>query len=142
MTNKSIQAHYAELLRLHGDTPQAVQYSSKASQEKRFDLLLGIGDLEGKSILDFGCGAAHLLDHLNAKGIKTRYHGTDIVDEFIALCQKKHPDALFGKLEHFAGMTFDYIMVGGVFNNKMENNRQFYQDTLQSLFAREMYQFS
>jgi SAM-dependent methyltransferase len=131
-----IRAHYDDLLRRHGDSPEAVQYSSQESQERRFELLLQVGDLQDKSILDFGCGTAHLLDYMTRLGLKVNYYGVDIVEGFIDLCRKKHPQAHFGQLDNFSHLTFDYILVGGVFNNKMSDNEDFYRRTLVDLFKR------
>jgi SAM-dependent methyltransferase len=130
-----LQAHYRDLLRQHGDSPQAVQYSSRETQERRFEKLIGIGELQGCSVLDFGCGTGQLHDYLSRQGLQVHYHGIDIVDEFLTLCRTKIPNGNFGSLEQFRDQQFDYVMVGGVFNNLIEDNRGFYQETLKTLFA-------
>jgi SAM-dependent methyltransferase len=137
-----IKAHYDDLLRKYGDSPEAVQYSSQASQERRFELLMRVGNLQGKSILDFGCGTAHLLDYMIRTGLEVNYYGVDIVDGFIDLCRKKHPQAHFGQLENFLSLTFDYVLVSGVFNNRMADNEGFYRSSLIELFKRCRYGLS
>jgi len=134
MNSDDISTHYRRLLAEHGDTPQAVQYSSAQSQERRFEILAGVGDLQQKRIFDFGCGTGQLGQYLQRQGIECEYFGTDIVDEFLALCKNKFPQGNFEKFSYFSGMQFDYIFIGGVFNNKMASNKKLYEDTLRSLF--------
>ena len=132
---QDLKTHYRELLATHGDSPQAVQYSSLESQERRFDILAEIGNLNGCRILDFGCGTGQLNEYLIRKGIKVQYSGVDIVDEFLTLCRNKFPHSRYGKFEEFEGEMFDYIMVAGVFNNRINDNVFFYQNTIKSLFG-------
>lgn len=134
MNTDDIGAHYRRLLAEHGDSPQAVQYSCIRSQERRFELLAEIDDLRNKRILDFGCGTGQLGSYLERNGIEIEYFGTDIVQEFLALCRKKFPKGHFEEFSSLSHMKFDYIIIGGVFNNKMENNQAFYRETLRKLF--------
>jgi SAM-dependent methyltransferase len=135
MNTNDISEHYRRLLVKHGDSPQAVQYSCKKSQERRFEMLAAIGDLRHKRVLDFGCGTGHLGSYLANQGIEFEYFGTDIVREFLTLCQSKFPNGKFEDFSLISHLKFDYIFVSGVFNNLMEDNKQFYQDTVRQLFG-------
>lgn len=132
----NIKEHYQKLLLEHGDSPQATQYSNRETQELRFEYLTQIDDLNGKLILDFGCGTAHLATYLKNKGIIFDYIGVDIVPEFLEIASKKHPEFRFGGLDQFMGIDVDYAFVCGVFNNKMEDNQQFYQNVIRDLFKK------
>jgi SAM-dependent methyltransferase len=134
MNTDDIGTHYRRLLAEHGDSPQAVQYSCIQSQERRFELLADIGDLRNTRILDFGCGTGQLGSYLERNGIEIEYFGTDIVQEFLTLCRSKFPKGHFEDFSHLSHMKFDYIFIGGVFNNKMANNQAFYQETIRKLF--------
>ena len=134
MNTDDIGTHYRRLLAEHGDSPQAVQYSCIQSQERRFELLADIGDLRYKRILDFGCGTGQLGSYLKRNGIEIEYFGTDIVPEFLTLCRSKFPKGHFEEFSRLSQMNFDYIFIGGVFNNKMANNQAFYQETIRKLF--------
>ena len=134
MHSDDISAHYRRLLAEHGDSPQAVQYSCTKTQERRFELLAGIGDLHQKRILDFGCGTGHLGTYLSRQGIEVEYYGTDIVGEFLTLCRSKFPHGRFEEFSRLSHLQFDYIFVGGVFNNRMADNSRFYEDTIRELF--------
>lgn len=133
--SEKMKAHYRELLRKFGDGAESAQYSSRVSQERRFEILVQIADLNGASILDFGCGSGHLATYLNSRNMEFSYTGVDIVEEFFDVARAKNPGARFGLLEEFAQEKFDFVFVSGVFNNKRKGNRKFYQDSLRTLFG-------
>lgn len=136
MNRIEIQKHYRDLVQQHGDTVEAAQYSSRESQEKRFEVLCEIADLNNSKILDFGCGTGHLASYLKVLGVSVDYTGVDIVEEFFDYGRQKHPEHRFGKMEDFDDEQFDYAFVSGVFNNKMSRNKEFYQQVLKQLYSR------
>lgn len=134
--NDIVKTHYKNLLLKFGDGAESAQYSSKITQERRFEMLMKIADLEGANILDFGCGSASFAAYLMEKNVNFKYTGVDNVEEFFDVARKKSPDeSRFGLLEEFEHEKFDYIFVSGVFNNKRRDNRAFYQSTLKTLFG-------
>lgn len=134
--SEKLKTHYRQLLDKFGDSAESAQYSSRESQERRFEVLAQIADLNGASILDFGCGAGHLATFLTSKNVKFTYTGVDVVEEFFEIARKKSPaGSRFGFLEDFAYEKFDYVFISGVFNNKRRGNRTFYQETLKKLFG-------
>jgi SAM-dependent methyltransferase len=135
MNTNDLSEHYRSLLAEHGDSPQAAQYSSQSSQERRFELLAEIGDLRNKKILDFGCGTGQLGSYLGNRGIEFEYFGTDIVNEFLTLCRNKFPEGHFEEFSSLSHLKFDYIFVSGVFNNLRSDNSQFYMNTIRQLFS-------
>ena len=138
-TEQLLQSHYKKAILKHGDTPEGAQWSSKETQEKRFEILLDIEDIKGSSVLDFGCGTGAMLDYLNKRALATRYTGCDIVEEALQIAKKKFamlPKARFGFFEEFSADVFDYTFVSGVFNNKVEDNKAYYQNYLKSLWER------
>lgn len=133
--NKKLENHYRNLLFNHGDSAESAQYSSRESQERRFEILAQIANLNGVKILDFGCGSGHLATYLNSKNVKFSYTGVDVVEEFFDIARAKNPGSRFGVLEDFEHEKFDYIFISGVFNNKRKDNRKFYQKSLRKLFG-------
>lgn len=127
--------HYRRLLKNHGDSFKAAQYSSRESQEARYQILTQVGDLEGKRVLDFGCGSGHLATFLKDRGIRCRYTGVDIVEDFFPIARSKHPEQRFGRWEDFQHERFDYVLVSGVFNNRMPDNESFFAETIRMLFG-------
>lgn len=134
-TDDRIRNHYRALLQEHGDTAAAAQYSSRESQERRYGQLARIGELRGARVLDFGCGSGHLATYLATRGTEVRYTGVDIVPELLEAGRLKHPAHRFGTLDDFAGETFDYVLVSGVYNNRRSDNRNFWQSSVRELFA-------
>ena len=131
---KDIRTYYKELLSAHGDSYLSAQYSSKETQELRFSQLLRAGDIEGKKILDFGCGTAAFAGFIEDSGINCNYVGYDFVEEFYPVAQKKNPNARFITKDQLNKENFDMIFISGVFNNKTHNNQQFFEDTIATLF--------
>ena len=78
------------------------------------------------SLLDFGCGAGHLYESMQRRGISNiRYAGLDLSERFVGLCRSKHPgvdfysgDVLEADLD--ALPRFDYVVANGVFTEKRE----------------------
>ena len=130
-----LKAHYKELLVKFGDSAESAQYSSRESQERRFEILAQIANLNGAKILDFGCGSGHLATYLNSKNVEFSYTGVDVVEEFFDIAHEKNPGSRFGVLKDFEHEKFDYIFISGVFNNKRKGNRKFYQESLRQLFG-------
>ena len=133
--NTELIEHYRGLLRNHGDSFEAAQYSSRESQEARYRILTQVGDLQGKRVLDFGCGSGHLATYLEEQGLRCRYTGVDIVEDFFPIARAKHPEQRFGRWEDFQHERFDYVLVSGVFNNRMPDNESFLSETLEMLFG-------
>jgi len=134
MRANDLRDHYEDLFRRYGDCPEAVQYSSVDSQNKRFKILTEIGDLNGSKVLDFGCGLGHLGSYLASAGVDCLYNGVDIAPSFIDYCRKKFATGDFGYLNDFSGKSFDFVFVSGVFNNRMDNNWSFFRETVASLY--------
>ena len=75
------------------------------------------------SLLDFGCGAAHLLQHLQAAGIDNiDYAGLDLLPKFVELARRKFPAHTFycaDLLEDAEALPrFDYVVMNGVFTER------------------------
>lgn len=134
--NKPIDEHYRELLFEHGDTHRSAQYSSRESQEMRFEILSHVSDLRESSILDWGCGSGHLATWLAERDINVSYTGVDVVEEFLELGRQKHPGHRFGLISDFEGEVFDWIIVSGTFNNRVGDNDRFFRESVRDLWSR------
>ena len=132
--NTKLNKEYKKLLNKYGDSAKSAQWTSRATQEKRFDILTQIADLNESKILDFGCGTAHLATYLESKNFDFNYTGVDIVEDFFNIAREKNPKSRFGYLEEFENEKFDFIFISGVFNNKRKDNRKFYQESLSKLY--------
>jgi SAM-dependent methyltransferase len=133
----SIENYYRELFQKFGDSHETVRYSSKKSQFKRYHTLVKIGDLTGSKVLDFGCGVGHFLEFLSTQNLNIeKYIGIEIVPEMLAFARNKYPSASFFLPSELNKLSFDYGFVSGTFNDKVKNNRKFWQDTIARLFSR------
>jgi ubiquinone/menaquinone biosynthesis C-methylase UbiE len=76
-------------------------------------------ELNGSTVLDYGCGTGDFYRFLKRRGITVKYAGVDINENFIALARKKYPECTFRVMnaddDVFEGF-FDYIFICGVFN--------------------------
>ena len=121
MTNQldieNVARQYSEAFKQHGDTPAAV-FMPKGRQSLRFASLTNHIPTGRCSILDFGCGLAHLKSHLDDQSIDCEYTGTDIVPEFILHASQKYPKSRFFLLQDASDIPekYDHVIACGVFN--------------------------
>jgi SAM-dependent methyltransferase len=136
---ENLQQHYRRLYELHGPTEKAVQWSDRNSQYARFAVLREISDNPG-SVLDIGCGLGDLLASLREAGWQLPYLGIDIVPEFIDLASGRYESdcqSMFRVNEDLSAIedgAYDYVMMSGLFNNKLANNWSFLMDTLKEAY--------
>lgn len=134
----SLQRHYEACLARHGDSHRGVDWPDPADAERRHAVmldLLGPGP-HGVSLLDIGCGAGHLLEHIRRRGHGVAYTGLDISPAFIDLCRSKFPGQPFvcADLLRDGGLeaSFDYVVMNGVFTERVGMT----EDEMWSFFAR------
>lgn len=121
-------AHYEDCLERHGDTHLGVDWPDADDAETRYRVMLDVirepAD-QSVSLLDFGCGAGHLLDFIHAnRMVSLNYQGLDASPKFIALCQQKFPGTPFHQndvlAEPLAIEPVDYVVLNGVLTEKRE----------------------
>ena len=127
---------YENKIRVHGFSPKGFDWGSKISQRKRFEVFLHIGDLNGKKVLDLGCGAGDFYKFLKEKKIDAHYVGCDIVRESIRYAKEKCPEADFrvGDIDQFRDSEFDYIFESGIFNVLIQDNEGHAKETIVKMF--------
>ena len=82
-----------------GDSPLGMGWPNVNDAIKRYGVMLDLirpTDSAPVRLLDFGCGAGHLYEHLirnNRTDIE--YHGIDLSSRFIRTCRNKHPQTDF-----------------------------------------------
>ena len=119
-------------------------WESEEAQRLRFDMLLSSTKLEGKRLLDVGCGTGNLLEYIISKGIKVFYTGVDILEKMIEQAKGKQLNAEFYHTDLFKNDTFkndtfndgsfDIIYASGIFNLNLGNNRAFLVNALELFF--------
>lgn len=137
------EACEADLLK-HGDCFRGAGYTKSAAEaEERYALMLGVirEAAEPVTLLDFGCGLGHLLDHLERSPAHrhVRYCGLDLSPKYLEAARARHPDARFIEmdvLESDADLPdFDYIVMNGVFNFRGQVTEEAMQRYWQQLLS-------
>ena len=135
LVSDKIKEHYGNLFKQQGRDHVSVQYSTRESQLKRFEVLLDVSDSMA-SISDMGCGLADILPLVRKRFGDIPYHGYDFVDGFIKSAEDEYKADTNASFHFFdvnkdtTKVTTDYVVLSGMLNNKMENNAVFTQTTL------------
>lgn len=80
----------------HGESVRSLLWNSHGSQELRFDAIARACKLNGKIVLDAGCGRADFLDWMRAAGIvPRRYIGVEAVHEFYRVARSKKSEEIY-----------------------------------------------
>ena len=140
---RSIVAHYEARLAEYGDDPRGVDWPNQEDANTRFDVMLGViqPDAIGPvSLLDFGCGAAHMLDYLQRREWRPyRYIGLDLSPSFIDLCRSKYPQDEFICADVLETPDllpqYDYAVMNGVFTERVGVSEAAMFDYLKRLVA-------
>jgi SAM-dependent methyltransferase len=118
--------YYETLLERFGDSHLSVAWPVEADAIVRHHVMLSVvrEPLTGPGplrLLDFGCGAGHLLDTISSSDhAEVEYIGLDISRRFIELCRSKYPDRRFFCVNPFdvdamaAVPACDYVVMNGV----------------------------
>ena len=132
MKNKHLKIvkHYEDCLDKHGDNNLGVDWPNPEDVDKRYNVMLDIIRVSNTkneyiSLMDFGCGTAHLLDFIHRKEYNNLdYSGLDISKKFIDVARKKYPDNKFYCLDILDPKNdidnYDYFVLNGVFTEKRE----------------------
>ena len=83
---------YLDAVQRHGAKFQSLLWASPSAQEARFAALARACQLEGRIVLDAGCGRADFLDYLLAQNIHpARYIGIEAVETLARAAEAKCP---------------------------------------------------
>lgn len=136
LAKEYVVSFFERTLMLHGDRPEAVRWSA-SGQEAHYRALLDIGNLSGAKILDYGCGTGGLYGFLRDAGIPVDYTGYDINPKLIEQARGKYPEARFDVFdieEQELAEEYDFILLCGVFNLKVQGIEETVNSVLKKLF--------
>lgn len=114
---------YDKALEQFGPGPKALLWWDYKSMAFRFRELVKHVPIEGKSILDAGCGLGDLLPYLYAKSTDFKYLGVDKNAQFIKIAKQRYEGHEFkvdDPFTHRIGM-FDIVLSSGVMNGNTKN---------------------
>jgi SAM-dependent methyltransferase len=140
--------HYEACLARYGDSNLGVDWPKVEDVATRYRVML---ELIRKPcppvvrLLDFGCGASHLYEHMVATGVTgIEYTGLDLSPKFVELSRKKFPNNRYICAdildEPEAIPSCDYIVMNGVFTEKrglgFDEMLAYFERTLTAVFAK------
>jgi SAM-dependent methyltransferase len=133
-----IRAYWEERARARIPDLAKLEWSHRRTQRMRFEAFLLEHDLEGRSILDVGCGLGDLYTHLRRRGIAAEYTGFDLAPEMIRLCRARHPGVPFESGDFLAyqpASRFDYTVAFGIHNIQVPGGRAILEATTRHQYA-------
>jgi SAM-dependent methyltransferase len=125
---KSYLKPYRDAVDRFGPGFEATLWNSREAQRLRFDVMADLAGLEGRTVLDVGCGHGDFAARLLERGIGfARYAGLDALPEMIehatrrglARCQFRSADAVADP-SVLAAERADYICMSGTLNTMEE----------------------
>ncbi len=131
---------YASSASKHGFDVKTLGWGSRESQLRRFEVLAGIGDLQGKRILDVGCGLADFYEWLSERGTKVDYSGVDVTPEIVDMAREKFPKLQFyqgGILDFDVSSlgSYDYVFASGIFTHRRSAPGQFLFSAVERMYS-------
>lgn len=124
----------------YGSAIQSSGWSSVESQYLRFEYLCRDFDLNGKSILDVGCGKGDLVTYLREKEVNfSQYTGIDIAYKMIAHCNDTIKDQRTsfrqGTVFDIPVKSVDVALLSGALSYRYDNAVIDAKATLKALFT-------
>lgn len=122
-----IVKHYEDCLAKHGDNHLGVDWPKIEDVDTRYRIMLDIiqfcKEAENITLLDFGCGTAHLKEYIHKNNFRNiTYAGLDLSSKFVEVAKYKYPESAFYCMDILeAGQNlpqFDIIIMNGVFTEK------------------------
>jgi SAM-dependent methyltransferase len=146
---RRIVEHYEACLERHGDTHLGVDWPKAEDVDVRHRVMLDVIRSRPAgatvSLLDFGCGASHLYEHLRREGrTDLEYAGLDLSPRFVELSPAKFPENRYWQLDVLADdlsdlPRFDYAVLNGVFTEKLDLSfdemLDFFERTVTAVFG-------
>lgn len=110
-------------------------WESEEAQKIRFMQLVSNIDLNGKIILDVGCGTGNLLEYIERRFTGYNYTGIDVLPHMIKRASEKKLNGNFLCIDIFkdnpySDKSFDVLFSSGIFNLNLGNNQEFLKDAV------------
>jgi SAM-dependent methyltransferase len=119
----NLKEDYDQSFARFGPGPKALLWWDYRSMAIRFRALVQAVPVEGKTIMDAGCGLGDLLPFLYAKSTNFKYLGVDRKQEFVDIAKQRYEGHEFKVGDPFnsrIGM-YDVVLSSGVMNGNVKN---------------------
>jgi trans-aconitate methyltransferase len=118
----NLEEDYDKSLKEFGPGPKALLWWDYRSMAIRFRELIKEIPVDGKYIMDAGCGLGDLLPYLYAKSANFRYIGYDRKPEFIEIAKERYEGHSFkvGDPFHDRLGLYDVVISSGVMNGNVD----------------------
>lgn len=134
---------------LAGDDMDILEYPDRETQKHIFSRCVSLAPLEGRSILDVGCGLGYLKGFLDEKGIKYKsYLGVDLSRAMVKGARERFGDHFIRRdvlSDPFPGNSFDVVFLISVLGYPIGDDPEAYMKKLLITlfgFARESLVFT
>lgn len=128
---------YKKSLAEHGESPKALLWRNYKIAAVRYKELVTDVPIEGRSILDAGCGMGDLLPFLYAKSTDFRYLGVDINKGFIEIAKKRYEGHEFKVADPINDKIgqYDVVISSGVLSGNVEGWLEKRKKAIANLFG-------
>lgn len=119
--NTTTAGDYDKGFNEHGESPKSLHWANYRVPAIRFSQLVKDVPVDGKTILDAGCGMGDLLPFLYAKSDNFTYLGADTKTEFIEVAKKRYDGHVFivaDAINDDLG-KFDVVIASGILNGNV-----------------------
>jgi SAM-dependent methyltransferase len=125
--DRAVILHYHRAcLESHGrGSAAALGWKTERSQTARFEVLVEIGDLNGRSVLDVGCGHGDLRGFLAERAPEVVYLGLEHFEPFLEVATERYGDLprtrfLLGDFTSAPLPEVDYVLASGALGYRSE----------------------
>ncbi len=118
--------YFRARIRQFGDDPRAAGWTDATTQAARFGVFDAL--VAGSaSLLDVGCGPAHLLEHLRSRGWHGEYLGIDVLAEMVEVAEAAGRPARVGEIWDLPlSPRFDVVVASGVLSSQLGPDEERY----------------
>jgi SAM-dependent methyltransferase len=123
---RQVVLHYEQQLRRYGATARGMDWKDEASQKLRFSVLCDVAPLDGLTVHEIACGAGHLADYLEERGVRAHYSGSDLSAEMIRAANERHPELEFRQRDILEAdpyepfECYDVVLCSGLFHVRLD----------------------
>lgn len=114
-----VAVYYNQLADRYGDDPRAVDAPDLAALQARYQVLGDLTDMNGKRVLEVGCGHGLLGEYLTGRYPEICYKGIDVSEGLIRIGHKHRPQLDLRQIDFFDLdfhlCRYDVILAQGIF---------------------------